>query len=49
MPIITKSQVDLLHADLQPLQLIRPQLVHLELASYHERLEWCTSMSSTWH
>ena len=35
-------QVDLLHADLQPLQLISPQIVHLELASYHERLQWCT-------
>ena len=38
--------MDLLHADLRPLQLIRAQLVHLELASYHETLHWCTGVLS---
>lgn len=37
-------QVDLLHADLQPLQLLRTQLVHLEIASYNETLHWCTGV-----
>ena len=41
-------QVDLLHADLQPLQVLRPQLVHLELASYHETLSWCTGAHLAW-
>ncbi|CAK0786842.1 hypothetical protein CVIRNUC_010056 [Coccomyxa viridis] len=43
---VSLSQVDLLHADLQPLQVLRPQLVHLELASYHETLSWCTGFTA---
>lgn len=39
---LLRLQVDLLHADLQPLQLLRTQLVHLEIASYNETLHWCT-------